>query len=103
VIREVPPAEYDAAVLQAPEECPLIVMGDLRSGRQLLEDFAADMRLTMRRLSASRRRSPALRRLSKAVTELTRRLELQAAPPTPPSRARGGSRAGGAREAVGGA
>ena len=70
VFRQICPSEYDAAVLHTPAECPLFAMGDLRSGRQLLEDFPADSRLTMRRLSAARRGSPVVRRLCGAVAEL---------------------------------
>jgi hypothetical protein len=50
-------------------------MGDLRSGRQLLEDFAADSRLTIQRMSVLRRGSPALRRLCGAVAGLVGSME----------------------------
>ena len=78
-MREIDAAEYDAAALRAPHECPLLAMGDLRSGRQLLEDFHADGRLTVARMSESRRGSPQLRRLAAAVAELAGRLEAYAA------------------------
>ena len=60
--RVIDAAEYDAAARQTPDECPLLAMGDLRSGRQLLDDFAADSRRTVSRMSESRRGHPPLRR-----------------------------------------
>ena len=73
--RLITPDEYDAAVLTAPRACPLFAMGDLRSGRQLLEDFDADARWTVRRLAESRRGSPALRRMTAALAEKCGRFE----------------------------
>ena len=67
--------EYDAAVLTAPRACPPFAMGDLRSGRQLLEDFDADARWTVRRLAGAARGSPALRRMAAALDALCGRLE----------------------------
>jgi hypothetical protein len=79
VHRIIDAAEYDAAVRSVPGECPLFVMGDLRSGRQLLEDFAADQRLTVRRMAASRRGSPELQRFGRALARTVVRLEACAA------------------------
>jgi hypothetical protein len=58
VTRPITADEYDAAVMRAPEECPLFAMGDLRSGRQLLEDCAADRRICVHRVAESRRSFP---------------------------------------------
>ncbi len=33
--RAITPEEYNAAVAQTPEDCPLFAAGDLRSGRQV--------------------------------------------------------------------
>ena len=79
VHRIIDAAEYDAAVRRVPGECPLFVMGDLRSGRQLLEDFAADRRLTVSRMAASRRGSPELQRFGRALACTVVRLEARAA------------------------
>ena len=40
--REIGPDEYDTATRLRPEACPMFALGDRRSGRQLLADFAAD-------------------------------------------------------------
>ncbi len=77
--RLIDPAEYDAAVRRVPGECPLFVMGDLRSGRQLLEDFAADTRLTVSRMASCRRGSPELQRFGRALARTVVRLEARAA------------------------
>ncbi len=79
VHRIIDAAEYDEAVRRAPGECPLFVMGDLRSGRQLLEDFAADRRLSVRRMATSRRGSPELQRFGRALARIVVRLEACAA------------------------
>jgi len=50
-------------------------MGDLRTGQQLLDDFEADDRLTVRRMMASRHESPALRRITAALADMCTRLE----------------------------
>ena len=54
---------------------------------QLLEDLAADRRLTFRRIAASRRPSPVIRRLADALFAVCRRLE-RAAGILPPPRKR---------------
>ena len=41
-MREVRPEEYDAAVKESPKCCPLALIGDLRSGQQLLDNASLD-------------------------------------------------------------
>jgi len=50
-------------------------MGDLRTGQQLLDDFEADDRLTVRRMIARRHGSPALRRITAALADMCIRFE----------------------------
>ena len=69
LIRTISPDEYDAAVATCPCSCPLHVMGDRRTGQQLLHDAAADARAPLRAffaaLRADRAREAAfLRRLA---------------------------------------
>ena len=42
-VRPLTPEEYDEAVLEHPEECPLAMAGDRRSGRQLIADTPRDL------------------------------------------------------------
>mmetsp|Transcript_71799 Transcript_71799/g.191633 ORF Transcript_71799/g.191633 Transcript_71799/m.191633 type:complete len:157 (+) Transcript_71799:655-1125(+) len=74
-----------------PETCPQYVMGDLRSGKQLLEDFNTDSRRTIRAVTSNRRGSPDLRRIERALEtacgqleERLRGLALSPADPPPP-------------------
>jgi hypothetical protein len=46
------PEEYDQAVMREPGSCVLLAAGDLRSGRQLLEDFEADQKLKIQRINS---------------------------------------------------
>ena len=79
VVREITPADYDAALLRAPADCPLLaVAGDARSGAELLADAADDRRRTLRNLTAGARGRLLLRRL---VDTCGPRLAAMAAPP----------------------
>ena len=49
-MRVVTTEEYDIAALTTPSCCPLVVMGDCRSGQQLLDDAPMDMKARMAHL-----------------------------------------------------
>ena len=53
LLREVSPDEYDNAAKYSPSCCPLVLIGDYRSGRQLLADAALDAAQTIESLSHS--------------------------------------------------
>ena len=79
MVREITPADYDAALLRTPADCPLLaVAGDARSGAKLLADAADDRRRTLRNLTAGARGRLLLRRL---VDTCGPRLAAMAAPP----------------------
>ncbi len=53
-LREISPADYDAALLAAPDDCPLLcVAGDRRSGAQLLEGLEEDARHAARAVGSA--------------------------------------------------
>ncbi len=54
-IRAVSPVVYDEAVQCSPERCPLVLAGDLRSGRELLKSARADSMQTIESLVSSRK------------------------------------------------
>lgn len=47
LVKGISPDEYDAAAARTPALCPLRVMGDFRSGRELLADVARDRALPL--------------------------------------------------------
>ena len=49
--RPISPQEYDEAVARWPHLCPLLIMGDRRSGQQLLDDAPVDTALTLSSLA----------------------------------------------------
>ncbi len=49
----VTPQEYDEASLRHPNCCPLVMMGDRRSGQQLLDSAAEDLQQPMECLASS--------------------------------------------------
>ncbi len=51
--RIITPQEYDDAALQRPHCCPLWLMGDRRSGQQLIDSAAEDYAQTMESLVGS--------------------------------------------------
>ena len=53
VCRVVTPQEYDEATLRRPHCCPLWLMGDHRSGQQLIDSAAEDFQQTMASLACS--------------------------------------------------
>lgn len=53
--RLIGPDEYDDAARRWPQCCPLVMLGDLRSGRQLLADAPADSAETLASLATSPR------------------------------------------------
>ena len=53
LLREISPDEYDDAIKHSPSCCPLVLIGDHRSGRQLLADAALDTAQTIESLSQS--------------------------------------------------
>ena len=57
VCRVITPREYDEAAQRYPHCCPLVLMGDRRSGQQLLDDAAADAAQTVGGMPVAR--SPA--------------------------------------------
>ena len=53
-MREISPADYDAAMLAAPDDCPLLcVAGDCRSGAELLAGLEADARHAARAVGSA--------------------------------------------------
>jgi hypothetical protein len=65
-VREIGPAEYDAALRGAPGACPLLcVGGDARSGAELLAGLPADLRHAARvRAAGAARWSTQLNRIA---------------------------------------
>ena len=53
-MRTISAEEYDAAVIALPDTCPLVLIGDRRSGRQLLADAAKDLDQPFSAIAASR-------------------------------------------------
>ncbi len=51
--RVITPDEYDAAVRSDPALCPLYVLGDRRSGRELLAAAYTDAQRTVARMAAT--------------------------------------------------
>jgi hypothetical protein len=49
LVKGITPSEYDAAVARTPAMCPLWVMGDRRTGRELLADVPVDRNLCLAR------------------------------------------------------
>ncbi len=54
LVKGISPSEYDAAVDRTPAMCPLWVMGDRRTGRELLADVSADRGICLARCGAGR-------------------------------------------------
>ena len=67
MFKVVAPDEYDEALLRRPDLCPLSLLGDARSGRQLLGHAAADSAQSIASLASSRIGGAWLRRLSERV------------------------------------
>ncbi len=53
VCRVITPREYDEAAQRHPNCCPLVMMGDRRSGQQLLDCAGEDLEQTMESLASS--------------------------------------------------
>ncbi len=51
--RVVTPQEYDEAAQRHPQRCPLVMMGDLRSGQELIDSAAEDYAQTLGALAGS--------------------------------------------------
>ena len=70
-VREISPADYDAALRAAPHDCPLLcVAGDRRSGAELLAGLDADARHAARAVGSA----SWARQLDRLAGELGRRL-----------------------------
>ncbi len=52
--RRICPEEYDEAVRRVPNQCPLLLAGDWRTGAQLLADAKSDTVQTIASLAAGR-------------------------------------------------
>ena len=52
--RIVTPQEYDEAAQHHPHRCPLILMGDRRSGQQLIDSAAEDVQQTLQSLACTK-------------------------------------------------
>jgi hypothetical protein len=70
--RIVSPQEYDHAALHHPHRCPLVLMGDRRSGQQLIDSAAEDFQQTMQSLAGS---AEGLARLDSLATHLEQQLQ----------------------------
>jgi hypothetical protein len=66
------PDEYDAAVRDRPDLCPLAATGDRRSGRQLLADAAVDARRTVVGLAGCREGRAELDAIAAAAEHMAR-------------------------------
>ncbi len=73
--RLIGPDEYDDAVSRWPHCCPLVVLGDCRSGRQLLADAPADSEETLISLAASPKGSAMLDNVAVHLELLLAKLE----------------------------
>ena len=58
LVRSITADEYDAAVETCPAACPLYMMGDRRTGQQLLHDAPADARTSLRDFFTALGRDP---------------------------------------------
>ena len=74
--RIIGPDEYDDAVRRWPQSCPLVMLGDFRSGRQLLADAAADSAETLASLASSPSGCAAMDNIADHLELLLARLEL---------------------------
>lgn len=74
--RLIGPDEYDDAVRRWPTCCPLVMLGDFRSGRQLLADAPADSAETLSSLAMSPTGRATLDNLAVHLEQLLARLEL---------------------------
>ena len=74
--RLIGPDEYDDAVNRWPHCCPLVMLGDFRSGRQLLADAAADSAETLSSLSTSPAGRATLDNVAVHLEQLLAKLEL---------------------------
>ncbi len=72
-------SEYDAALCSSPSRCLPAASGDLRTGRQLLADAAADAARPVRRLAQTPRGRAALDAMAERLEAALGRL-----PPLPP-------------------
>jgi hypothetical protein len=70
----VSPQEYDHAALHHPHRCPLVLMGDHRSGQQLIDSAARtqDFQQRMQSLAGS---AEGLARLDSLATHLEQQLQ----------------------------
>jgi hypothetical protein len=69
LVRAITADEYDATAAACPESCPLVAMGDRRTGQQLLHDAPADSAVSLRQFFRYLHQDPAreaafLRRLA---------------------------------------
>ena len=87
ITQAVSPDEYDEAVRHDPTVSTLSATGDMRTGRQLLEDMAADQRVTVRRMARVKRKSAVLCRLRVAAFTVCMRLEARCRASCPSARA----------------
>jgi hypothetical protein len=74
-IRVITPDEYDEAARLTPHACPLVVMGDLRSGQQLLDDIPVDSTQTIESLTQSRKGRAALDLVAEVVERRVAEME----------------------------
>ena len=81
--RAIGPDEYDEATRRRPEACPMFALGDRRSGRQLLADFAADNATPLAALTRTAAGRCFLAGLPAAVHALAGRLMGALSPPSP--------------------
>ena len=85
----VTPQEFDTAAASSPLACPLRALGDIRSGRQLLADAAADASAPLASLGRTAAGAERLDSLAAAFGELCTRLMMAGGTP-PVSPAAGG-------------
>lgn len=64
--------EYDDAARRTPHLCPLIMIGDLRSGMELLNDAAQDMSTTIEAMCGSRHGRALLENVARCLEDQVR-------------------------------
>ncbi len=74
--RLIGPDEYDDAIRRWPHRCPLVLLGDFRSGRQLLADADADSAETLTSLATSPRGRAMLDNVADHLDQLLANIEL---------------------------
>ncbi len=73
--RLIGPDEYDDAVRRRPDCCPLVMLGDYRSGRQLLADAPADSAETLTSLATTPTGRATLDKVADHLEQLLAQLE----------------------------